>query len=144
MRRTGKRAPRRVWLIQVRLLADKGCTVADLRRRLKGTGVEVDRTYQPKRVAPAVFVGRGFATERAVRIAGQGAWSCEPYGGRRLLRPALRDVQFFEEVRFGDPPPPTGHFGREARQEVAQARRQHAQAMQAAAGQIYAPGVEVF
>lgn len=93
------------WMIQVRLPADKGCSIDTLKKMLKGTGVEVDTTYVPKRVAPAIFVGRGFATARAVSIAQDGEWVDIPGGGRRSKRPGWRHVVFFEELRLECPLP---------------------------------------
>jgi hypothetical protein len=86
-----KRTPR---LIQMRLLADsETCDVSAFKRRLRGSGVEVDTTYTPKRVGPAVFVARGVATERAWRRLGFGAWA-----------PSRRSpmLTIFEELRFQD------------------------------------------
>ena len=61
-------AVREAWMIQVQL-EDKvsaSCLMCVFARRLKGTGVEVDRRFTPTRVAPGRFVGRGLATKRAV------------------------------------------------------------------------------
>lgn len=84
------RSKRRPWLVQVRLPADRGCSVLDLRKILKGSGVEVDRAYVPKRVAPATFVGRGWATKRAVDKA------------RRHSSQLSYGAWFFEEIRMVD------------------------------------------
>lgn len=63
------------WMIQVQLedKEAKTFTVLELKRRLKGSGVEVDPSYTPLRVAPGRFVGRGFATEKAKRKASKGS-----------------------------------------------------------------------
>jgi hypothetical protein len=74
------------WMIQVHV-ADKdvkAMTVTELRRRLKGSGVEVDASYEPLRVAPGRFVGRGFATERA----------------KNKLSSWKRDAVLFKELRM--------------------------------------------
>ena len=76
-------------LIRLRLPADKGCDIATVKRELRGTGIEVDMTYEPKRVAPAIFVARGFGTKRAFRR------SCGAGSGR---------LSFFDEMRPNDPP----------------------------------------
>ena len=58
---------KQAWMIQVQL-EDKdvvSLSVFELKRKLKGSGVEIDMRYEPLRVAPGRFVGRGFATERA-------------------------------------------------------------------------------
>jgi hypothetical protein len=55
------------WMIQVQV-DDKDATAfsaLELKRKLKGTGVEVDMCYAPVRVSPGRFVGRGSATEGA-------------------------------------------------------------------------------
>jgi len=89
-----KRTPR---LIQMRLLADsETCDASVFKRHLKGTGVEVDTTYAPKRVGPAVFVARGTATERVWRKLG---WNV--YGSRNPRLSSLK-VTVFEELRFTD------------------------------------------
>ncbi len=93
---------RKTWLIRIRLLADKGCAISEFKRKLKGTGVEIDTNYQPKRVGPALYVGRGFATARAVRVAQQGTWRAGPHGSRYLRRTPRKDILFFEEIRFED------------------------------------------
>jgi len=87
-----KRTPR---LIQMRLLADsETCDVSVFKRHLKGTGVEVDTTYAPKRVGPSVFVARGTATERVWRRLG---WNV--YGARDSRLSSLK-VTVFEELWF--------------------------------------------
>jgi len=62
---------RKTLMIQVQLDDKEAatCPIHVLRRRLKGTGIEVDRCYAPVRVAPGRFVGRGLATARAARKA---------------------------------------------------------------------------
>lgn len=62
------------WMIQVQFedRSVETCHVKAFRRKLKGTGVKVDMTYTPVRVAPGRFVGRGIATERAMRKILQG------------------------------------------------------------------------
>lgn len=88
-----KTATKESWLIQVQF-ADKTmmtCTLAAFRRKLKGTGVEVDTTYQPVRVAPGRFVGRGTATKRVSRmLSGEGFY---------LSGAGPRDVTLFEDVK---------------------------------------------
>jgi len=65
---------KQTWLIQVQIEDKevKTFTVLELKRRLKGSGVEVDASYPPLRVAPGRFVGRGFATEKARVKASRG------------------------------------------------------------------------
>lgn len=57
------------WLIQVQF-DDKTiteCPLPKFKRKLKGTGIEVDVTYKPVYVAPGRFIGRGRLTRRAAR-----------------------------------------------------------------------------
>ncbi len=91
-------APKRTSrLIQMRLLADGGtCDVSVFKRHLKGSGVEVDTTYAPKRVGPAVFVARGTATERVWRKLGWNTFGLRQSGPRSPL------VTIFEELWFKD------------------------------------------
>lgn len=55
------------WIIQIQFTDKRisSCPMHVFRRKFAGTGVEVDRSYEPVRVAPGRFVGRGFATARA-------------------------------------------------------------------------------
>jgi len=135
-------APRTPRLIRVRLLADNGCDPGMLRRLLKGTGVEVDMTYAPKRVAPGIYVGRGFATERA--------WRKIKWRNVRRQSSVSRsaDMHFFEEVRFDEPQKPitenldlfwgagaAAQIRNDMRAEVAAERQWVEQQVQAALGQ---------
>ena len=77
-------------MIQVQV-EDKEATsfsALELKRRIKGSGVEVDMGYQPIKVAPGRFVGRGFATERA----------------RNKVLSTARDVVLFKELKVADGP----------------------------------------
>ncbi len=77
------------WMIQIQI-EDKEAKVfsaSDLKRKLKGSGVEVDMLYEPVKVAPGRFVGRGSATERAER---------------RLRGAAPPSIVLFKELRFDD------------------------------------------
>ena len=73
-----------LWLIQVQFEDHEmaACPMAIFRRRLKGSGVEVDTSYPPVRVAPGRFVGRGLATKGAEKKA----WT-------------LGGVQLFKEIK---------------------------------------------
>lgn len=79
---------RHPWVIQVQF-KDKemtACSMAVFKRMLKGTGVEVDASYPPTRVAPGRFVGRGLATKGALKKA--------------LAR---TDVHLFKEIKLPEP-----------------------------------------
>jgi hypothetical protein len=89
------------WLVQV--VFDKEvlvCSLSNFKRRIKGTGIELDMTYPPTRVAPGRFVGRGFATERTKRrMYLIGGWGT----------PKRQGVTLFKEVVFPVAPPVTAH-----------------------------------
>lgn len=56
------------WLIQLQFddATMSVCPMHVFRRKLIGTGIEVDRTHDPVHVGRGRFVGRGFATKRAI------------------------------------------------------------------------------
>lgn len=89
---------KKTWMIQIDLGRDAmECPVWLLRKKLAGSGIEVDRTYPPTFVGKGRFVGRGFATERAAarirgyRRRGRGPTLISNGGGRN-------DVVLFPEL----------------------------------------------
>lgn len=66
------------------------CPLWMFKRRLKGTGIEVDGSYPPTRVGAGRFVGRGFVTPRVSR--GLRIWAS-------VRHP---HVYLFEENRFDE------------------------------------------
>lgn len=85
------------------------CPVPVFRRRLKGSGIELDRSYPITRVAPGRFVGRGFMTPRA-RAKSLRRASVWFVGGEAVQVRARKasDLVLFEEIRVPEsvPAPP--------------------------------------
>lgn len=82
------------WMIQVQF-EDKSlesCPIKLFKRKLKGSGVEVDITYTPVRVAPGRFVGRGFVTH-GVKKKLQRSWA---FSGTRM---SGSNINFFKELK---------------------------------------------
>ncbi len=85
------------WMIQVDF-EDKSLTSCPLhvfRRELKGTGIEVDASYAPTHVGRGRFIGRGFATARAIKKLTQRIY----IAGRELRH---GNVHPFKELKFED------------------------------------------
>lgn len=80
---------RESWIVQVQLedKTETNCPISTFKRRLKGTGIEVDMSYLPVRVAPGRFVGRGFATRKVARNFTHS-----------------KGVSLFKEIRFPETP----------------------------------------
>lgn len=102
------------WLISVQFddREMKACPIPVFRRRLKGTGIEMDRAYPITRVAPGRFVGRGFMTERAHKklLRRPGQFFFHQAGAARLEPPRRRrrdasDLIVFREIAL--PPAPS-------------------------------------
>lgn len=101
--------PKKPWIVQIQF-HDKSvatCPMHLFRRKLAGTGIEVDRSYEPVRVAAGRFVGRGFATQRAVDRcnSGRNLWVRLP---PRVLPLDGVDVQAFEEIKVARTDPQIG------------------------------------
>lgn len=103
------------WLISVQFddREMKACPIPVFRRRLKGTGIELDRAYPITRVAPGRFVGRGFMTDRAHKklLRRPGQFFIAQVGDPVRLDPPRRrrrnasDVIVFREIAL--PPAPS-------------------------------------
>lgn len=90
---------REPWMIQVDF-EDKtitSCPLHVFRRELKGTGIEVDASYAPVHVGRGRFVGRGFATSRAIKRLTKRIYIA---GRERELRHG--NIHPFKELKFED------------------------------------------
>lgn len=91
-------AVRDSWMIQVEFgdLSVKTCDHMTFKRKLKGTGVEVDTGYPIAFVGKGRFIGRGFATKRAAKkLSNTFSVSWNSRNSRPLL---------FKELKFNEVP----------------------------------------